>query len=544
MSSLAEFLKGTVSDSLKKLLQPAGLLPAALFVLLNLAFVYPAAVRENVPIALSYQSLDQGWQAAVLATLGIGLGVLLLSSGNFALDTLSGRTWRAAVSFWALGGARDVQRRWLRERIEQMADEPARAEQVGTMPTPVPARRESLELLRWRLRSRFAPEHEHPDDSGHSSGTSLGDALRASAWMTSQRYGMDMTVLWEPLQALVAQGDTGADDAGNAKDAAVASANDEKAVLNLVGTLTVTLVFFVVEAGVVLGLLHHWQGVLTSLLALPVAYLAYRIAVTKAISWSDAIDNVAALHRDKLRPAFGLPEAGDPESYAETRREFRELSYFLRWGGDGVRPVALPPAARSADVLTGNAAATLSATSRQEPPPGTEAREHEAFVRHVLVTAREGCGKCESEAVSVLVHDPLVPHVTTPPGQEATIVPEEGEPDGILWRFGSLTRGTTDVQTYELPRWRAKLENHATMTVAEPSPESLRVTIAGPVDAGTKLKIWHVLGATRVALLTPSGAVTEAPSTSGGSHVWRLPEVPACDVLKLAIDFCEPGASA
>lgn len=42
---IADFLKGTVSESLNKLIQPAAVVPAMLFVLLNLAFVYPEAKR-------------------------------------------------------------------------------------------------------------------------------------------------------------------------------------------------------------------------------------------------------------------------------------------------------------------------------------------------------------------------------------------------------------------------------------------------------------------------------------------------------------------
>ena len=39
---MAEFLKGSVDESLKKLVQPAGLVPAIVLLLLNLGAIYPA----------------------------------------------------------------------------------------------------------------------------------------------------------------------------------------------------------------------------------------------------------------------------------------------------------------------------------------------------------------------------------------------------------------------------------------------------------------------------------------------------------------------
>src|SRR5215207_7748731 len=117
MSSLAEFLKGTVSDSLAKVLQPSGLLPGALLVLLNLAFVYPAAHTEKVPVAVSYAALDSGWQAVVLGTLMLGIGFLLLSASSIILDILSGRVWRSALSSWVLRALRNLQRKGLEGQL-------------------------------------------------------------------------------------------------------------------------------------------------------------------------------------------------------------------------------------------------------------------------------------------------------------------------------------------------------------------------------------------------------------------------------------------
>jgi len=290
MSSLAEFLKGTVSDSLAKVLQPSGLLPGALLVLLNLAFVYPAARAEEVPVAISYAGLASGWQAVVLGTLVLGIGFLLLSASSVILDILSGRVWRSALSSWALRWLRDQQRDGLEGRLR-------RAQNVQSKPLTAA----TVEILEWERRTRFVPERRA------STATTLGDVLVAAGDATNRRFGMRMTSLWEPLRASVAR-----------DNLAVAAADEEKAVMSLSGNLAFVLGFYVLEAAIVLALLRHWNDVLMSLLLLPVAYAAYRITVTKAISWTDAVDTVAALHRDELRRQMRLREPREPPTPARS----------------------------------------------------------------------------------------------------------------------------------------------------------------------------------------------------------------------------------
>ena len=52
---LAEFLKGTVDDTLTKILKPAGVIPGGLLVLLNLAFVVPRLNDAEVGLAQAYR---------------------------------------------------------------------------------------------------------------------------------------------------------------------------------------------------------------------------------------------------------------------------------------------------------------------------------------------------------------------------------------------------------------------------------------------------------------------------------------------------------
>jgi hypothetical protein len=51
MPALAEFLKGTVKDTLTSLVQPPGLVPAAVLILLNLGMIAPRAKDEELGLA-------------------------------------------------------------------------------------------------------------------------------------------------------------------------------------------------------------------------------------------------------------------------------------------------------------------------------------------------------------------------------------------------------------------------------------------------------------------------------------------------------------
>ncbi len=529
MSSLAEFLKGTVNDSLKKLFEPAGILPAGLFVLLNLVFVYPAADRENKSLAETYKHLDQVSQAIVLGVLIIGLGVVLLSAGNFALDTLSGRTWRGALLYSLGSRLRDRQRDRLTKRIGRLAATESKATVRGETP----------DMLRWRLRSRYsaAPERQHPPGNRASSATSLGDALRASEWMTTDRFGIDRTVLWEPLRAAIA-GDYGAPAPGEGpKDTAVRAVEDEKAVLNLVGMLTVVLGSFALEAAVVFGLLGHWSAALHTLLVLPGAYVIYRIAVTKAISWGDAIDNVVALHRDKLRALLGLPEPDGPDVPEAARRQFRELSYVMRWGGDVTRQST--PSAPESEVLSKNASRQISSAIDQRPMPGGMAAEHSSAVHDVLLVTRTSDGH-RRESVSVLVRHRLTPRLLRVPSGALLLNGDDERADGLIWRSRPLGRGATERFDYKLKRWKARLRGGGRMTVEEAGPETLNITVHGPVGARRRLRVWHTLAYARKAvLIEPQASFLEARPRNGRC-TWALPQLNPGAIARFAVHFRDP----
>jgi hypothetical protein len=102
VSAVAKFLQGKVDESLTKFLQPAGLVPAAVFVVLNLAFILPELSAAGVSFATGFGELDESWQTVIAAFAVVVLGYLLISVSGNILDLLSGESWRDTPLYDAL----------------------------------------------------------------------------------------------------------------------------------------------------------------------------------------------------------------------------------------------------------------------------------------------------------------------------------------------------------------------------------------------------------------------------------------------------------
>ena len=77
MPAFSDFLKSTLDESLKKLLQPHGLIPAAIFLLLNLLFVFLPLADVNYPAAEWFLRFSDAWKLLIGTALLLVLGYLL-----------------------------------------------------------------------------------------------------------------------------------------------------------------------------------------------------------------------------------------------------------------------------------------------------------------------------------------------------------------------------------------------------------------------------------------------------------------------------------
>nr|MDQ5807371.1 hypothetical protein [Actinomycetota bacterium] len=481
MPALSELLKGSVSEKLKQLIAPSGLIPAALFVLLTFAFIFPEAKEQAFTPAVEFYDLkSDGWQVAAITFLILVVGYVLGSASGGVLDTLSGRTWSLSITHLVLSGMRN----WRRERAKAVV---AAGKTKSAKDRPL----ERLSQAEWRRESRFAP------DDRPSAPTSLGDVLRAAEGGTKQRYAISLAGVWEPLRAALPE-----------EDAAVKLVGAEKDSVDLMAGLWLALTAFFVEATICFSIWGEPDKVLLSLLALPAAFIAYRVTVAKTVSWTDAMTNAIAIHHEDVRKKLLLREASDT---ADRRALWTAASDFLLLGrgdpGGLFDPVAPPPPADSV-----RSSGTIKVESTPEAYSAREgfATQHEAGVRYsVMVSPRTE----ETDATvsgQVLIANPSIVRIAAAPtldvapaGNVVARVLRAPAPelvDTLLLEVTDLASTAAVSAGFTLPRWRLAVTQGLEARVEETEAGSLKVTVSNGTEAdisGARLELFHVLDGRR-----------------------------------------------
>jgi hypothetical protein len=422
MSTIAEFISGTVNESLKKLLQPVGLIPASIFVLLNLAFVYPSARANGNHLALLFAGLDTATQAAVVGLIALGLGYFLLSGSSKILDVLGGEQMRGSTLYSVLV--------WLqkRKRARLMSDV------------------DNFWYASRRFYIPFEGEHREPLP------TALGNVLFATQGTVERRYGIDMAVFWSQFVATP-----------EIKDLpARAIVEDERASRDILCNAAFVLWSFALEGLVFFTFRGEPRNALLALLAVPAGYVAYRVAVAKAEAWGDAVETLFDLHRDKLHSALKLAPYGNA---SEERRVWERATRFF---------VALDDPESSEDPFVRDDAPVVTAIPAGEITvpdsvsaviDGLEPYGDSTWLRwveYVVLVARQsgdGAGAAGATDAEVLVDDPRVVRIASaPPPQTqggvtaaAQIVRGSGGSDLLLWKLGGLSGGSAISLRYKLP---------------------------------------------------------------------------------------------
>ena len=451
---------------MKKVLQPAGLIPGALLVLLNLALVVPRAGDEKVGIATAYSGLTEPQQVIVATALALIIGFLLLSASGAILDTLAGRTWRLGLLSSVLRALRNWHRARLDARIQRVMDEgPSQDIQ-------------RLDELLWRRRTRMAP-------AGRSSApTALGDVLLAFDEGIMGRYGVRLAALWEPLRASV-----------DKDDAAVAAAGESKATLDLLANLTFALALFVAEVVVTYTLFHDPRGVLHALFGLPLAYVAYRLTVAKAISWCDAIDTTVALHAATLLEKLGIRK---PLGGSDRRELLTKAGEFMLIPEPDDSLLGAAPA--PAPVVTASPNLDVVSHERAFEQPADTAVAGEALVFDLFVTCTKATAPW-SAAGTFLFEDARVPRIRQQPTDAQGLLRGTNRETGDALRFDvSLTGDSAATLAFQLDTWRVAVDGGLTVRVQRLTGDDTRiVTVANPTGAAVAatLAIFHTeVGAT------------------------------------------------
>ena len=468
--------------------------------------------------ATQFAALESGWQVVVIAALIMIIGYLILSASSSVLDTLAGRTWSG--SLFELGGRtlRKSRRDALRKHLAEMRDRPG----LGTEPEARAAR---------RLRTRFAPHGTRP-----SASTELGDALIAADAGVEDRYGLRLAALWEPLRTVV----------DPEKPAAIAAA-DEKSSLDLMANLTFVFGLFGLEAVTLYSIWDRDGSVLLAASAIAIAYVCYRVTVTRALSWIDAINTVVVLYRDELLKEIGARDVLDE---AGQKRVLSDLSAFVLFNS-ATKPIFEAEVAGPELVCSANVSADLQDAVVDVPPglgPSPEVRQS---IKYVLVVTRKPDGWAPVSA-QILLGEPRLarmrdPRVDTAVGATGTVIQASGAgaADALLWQIDDLGRAEARTLVFELDRWRFAVDNGLQLTVEEDDrkPGHFDVEIFNPAVAaitGATLDVFHADDGRR-RLLRIGEAITAETAGPRGRR-WTLATIPPDGSVVVGFDLKEEKA--
>ena len=170
MPSVAEVFKGSIDESLKKLVQPAGVVPATVLVFANLVFIYPSLLGAEIAAATAFDDLDDAWKGVVLTGLILVVGYVILNLSASAMRLATGEL----VAGSTLGDwLKDIQANHIRKDEAQANKDRKIKSDLSRLPLPEDA----------------AP-------------TWLGNVFAGSNTSLYKRYGFDIAAMWAHLEAI------------------------------------------------------------------------------------------------------------------------------------------------------------------------------------------------------------------------------------------------------------------------------------------------------------------------------------------------------
>jgi hypothetical protein len=286
LPAASEVFKGSIDESLKKLVQPAAVVPASVFVLLNLAVVYPRLLAAKVPLATTFDGFTDEWKVAILAALILVIGYVMLN--------LTGSAMRLATG-------------------ELIAYTP-----IGS-------------LLTWFERRRIANASRHARDAkglkaedarlpppDHAAPTRLGNVLAGANESIYRRYGFDMAALWAHLRALLVKDE----------DKLATALDEEYTGLQVLINLALTVLTVGAEAATLALATNDGGAAVAFLLSIPLAYGFYRSACARARSYTDLVEVAVDMYRSKVGEKLGVKVTDDP---AKDKPAWEALRDWLLW---------------------------------------------------------------------------------------------------------------------------------------------------------------------------------------------------------------------
>jgi hypothetical protein len=309
LPALTDFLSTTVTEQARKLVQPAGLIPAALFLLLNVTLVFYTGEAQATPIIGAFVRMPGIWQALIMLGIVLVLGYLIASLSAAIMKLATGELWARSPVFGLVGGW------WQNRRLQAL-----RKRRKALLPSSAQARGPLADDAAQAALDLFT---EFPVDEAHARAylapTSLGNVVNAVASHLWLQYRIDLTALWPHMEQVVAT------------DAPLAARiGNERSTLEFLVNLWFVLWVFMLEYALLVG--AYWQrqdkAGLVALILIPLAWIVYRAAIGKARTWGSLLQMAFDLHREDLRKALHLRAF---TSVDDERSVWDHVSGWLLW---------------------------------------------------------------------------------------------------------------------------------------------------------------------------------------------------------------------
>lgn len=465
LPAVSELFKTSFDESFKKLLQPAGIVPGGLFILLNLGAIYPALSERKVSAITAFDALTDPWKVVVVFVVILFTGYLVLAFSASTARLATGELWRRAP-LWTVLQQREVA---ARAALLAQASDPARTQ----------AERDEL---------RYEVEVRYPDEE-YVGPTRFGNTFAAVADGVWNSYRIDLSATWSQMRTVL--------KADAAREKALTDIDAAKTDLDTLLNVGVVLALFAFEGLFLFVPLGSPSFGIWAIAALLLAYGSYRAACVRAIAWGDGIQAAYDLFRGDLGKALGVRQA---KTVGEQRLLWEQVSRALLWD-DQSDALYIEPKVEGAQFVASDALriedfSTPLADAVTDASPMNVGRRWWIEYRLLIAPRPRRSGTTAATANSYLqVSDPRLPGklpaptgplYPLPPGVAVSVVnsnqPNPLAPDPTVWTINGLTLGQAVLLAYRL-EWEFEVSGQV---AGQPPAKGATITIVAGADKGVQ----------------------------------------------------------
>jgi hypothetical protein len=555
LPAVGDFLKGTFGESLKKPLQPAGIVPASILLLLNVVLVFPALVDQGQPVALALRELGGVGQAVLVMAAVLSLSYLLLGLTGSILKLMTGELWADSPFVGPL------------LKQHQSSNFLGLKHKIWERNATTPHGRVQRSRSLLRLTTDYPPNRDMMEP------TTLGNVLQATVAYLWQRYGIDMQALWPHMETIVAD-----------NDPLASRINDEKATLDFLLNMTLVLYLFGFEHLTIRFLLRQWPDALWSVCFLALGWATYGAATGKARAWSASIQQAFDLYRDNLRKALHIRPF---LSLQDEKEVWQRVSRWLLWGeppSDVFDPTGTAPCSPPSRLTLTHSDNVQVELAERIPFVLTCAHSEHVrchAVKYVLlVTRRISDSQLRTEhstnAAYVAVTDTEVSSPSEAPLCRSASpwkfkqmpIAEGGKGQTLLWSLDHVPLDGAEMLEYDLPTAHIRMHcNKSGLELVAPVQETPRAgllereydltfTCRGGIPRGARVGVsdtrirapgqcfrWVAIGDNAPALIEPDGPTPASALSDQHICRWTINEdLQQGTAVRLGFLVAKPGA--